>query len=474
MISRIASLLRMQQPVLADRGLLLASGATVPTDGTDGYQVGCIFQHTDGGDETALYVNEGSVTSCDFNALIVGDDIALPLTGSISLGEYTNAAGDGAALSSAATRPVSFLFDDGGAAMTGDIRAVLSRVLLTKDQATPTLNAMRGQIKAKDGIDVTSVNAVISPVQGYLELAGTGARTLTGHVACLRAAIEEGASGTTTVAASSYYAGLELTLNSTRTYTVTGDMAAVIVNKSGGTSKWPVGILLVGPDVVKGIQVGQFAGSAATTSAVLFSTAQNVYSDGQLSTVEMHGSTTGDLTSAYSAKVLRARHVCNAGDATVAQETYGVMGQMVVRSATLGHLHAGVIGTFEGHTTGVVSTPAYRYGTACVEGRLGGGAAITATTPIAGFSAIFNGAGLASGSSVAYAVTNTSTGEWDYVLGVAHSGSGVDNGVEIVDGEAGDAGSSGKVGYDALMKVDVGGTAYYIALFDAGSVTGEA
>lgn len=71
MISRIASLLRMQQPVLADRGLLLASGATVPTDAADGYQTGCIFQHTDGGNGTALYVNEGSVTSCDFNAITV-------------------------------------------------------------------------------------------------------------------------------------------------------------------------------------------------------------------------------------------------------------------------------------------------------------------------------------------------------------------------------------------------------------------
>jgi len=73
MISRVCSLLRMKQPVLADRGLLFASGATVPTDGTDGYQTGCIFQHTDGSGGTALYVNEGSVTSCDFNAVEAGD-----------------------------------------------------------------------------------------------------------------------------------------------------------------------------------------------------------------------------------------------------------------------------------------------------------------------------------------------------------------------------------------------------------------
>jgi len=52
-------------------GLLNSHGTTVPTDGTAGYETGCLFQHTDGGDGTALYVNEGTVTSCDFNAITV-------------------------------------------------------------------------------------------------------------------------------------------------------------------------------------------------------------------------------------------------------------------------------------------------------------------------------------------------------------------------------------------------------------------
>ena len=58
------------------------------------------------------------------------------------------------------------------------------------------------------------------------------------------------------------------------------------------------------------------------------------------------------------------------------------------------------------------------------------------------------------------------------VIGVA-SASAYEDGVKIVDGEAGDAGVSGKVGYDALAKFMIGGTTYYIALFDADSVTGE-
>ena len=49
----------------------LAHGVTVPADASAGYAVGCIFQHTDGGDGTALYVNEGTITSSDFNAITV-------------------------------------------------------------------------------------------------------------------------------------------------------------------------------------------------------------------------------------------------------------------------------------------------------------------------------------------------------------------------------------------------------------------
>jgi hypothetical protein len=280
--------------------LLFASGATVPTDGTDGYQVGCIFQHTDGGAESALYVNEGSITSCDFNAIIpagsaeladlsdVGtlaytsgymlvadgdsyeetDDIALPLTGSIALGGYASTAGSGTVLSATATRPVSFLFDDGGADMSGDIRATLSRVLLTVDQTAVTINALRGQIRALDGVD-SDASCVVAPLQGYLELSGTGARSIGGHVAALRAAIEEGASGTTTVAASSFYAGLEVTLNSTRTYVATGDMAGIIVNISGGTSKWPIGLKMQAGAVVGDIQVQ--AVDAGSLPCVIFS-----------------------------------------------------------------------------------------------------------------------------------------------------------------------------------------------------------
>jgi hypothetical protein len=49
---------------------ILAKGTTVPTDTDSGYAAGCMFLHTDGGEGDTFYVNEGSVTSCDFNVSI--------------------------------------------------------------------------------------------------------------------------------------------------------------------------------------------------------------------------------------------------------------------------------------------------------------------------------------------------------------------------------------------------------------------
>ena len=58
--------------VTDERGnALQVAGTTVPTDGAAGYATGCLFQHTDGGDGTALYVNEGTDSSCNFNAVTV-------------------------------------------------------------------------------------------------------------------------------------------------------------------------------------------------------------------------------------------------------------------------------------------------------------------------------------------------------------------------------------------------------------------
>lgn len=73
MLARVAELLgfKPRDPETRPEGYLFAHGPTVPTDGTPGYATGCLFQHTDGGAGTALYVNEGTVAACDFDAVTV-------------------------------------------------------------------------------------------------------------------------------------------------------------------------------------------------------------------------------------------------------------------------------------------------------------------------------------------------------------------------------------------------------------------
>lgn len=73
MLGRIAEMLgfKPRDPETRPTGHLFAHGPTVPADGTEGYETGCLFQHTDGGAGTALYCNEGTVTSCNFDAVSV-------------------------------------------------------------------------------------------------------------------------------------------------------------------------------------------------------------------------------------------------------------------------------------------------------------------------------------------------------------------------------------------------------------------
>jgi hypothetical protein len=48
---------------------LAGAGSTVPTDGDIGWETGALFMHTDGSAGDALYVNNGTNTSCNFDAV---------------------------------------------------------------------------------------------------------------------------------------------------------------------------------------------------------------------------------------------------------------------------------------------------------------------------------------------------------------------------------------------------------------------
>jgi len=282
-----------------NRGLLWCSKARAPVNATDndGYQTGCIWLNTDGAAGTCVYVNEGSVTVASW---VAADTSAGDAAGTIEFDdattgplisiETTDQEGDaylnpflitgtygackkGIMLSASNPRPVTFLFDNHSVALgAADYRAVLSRVYICTDQANAlTLNAMRAQIKLADGVDISNAGSVTAPFTGYFELAGTGARNLDGHVACVRAALEEGASGTTTVDIN--LCGFEATLNSSRTYAGSGYLAAFAANISGGTSKWQYG-LHIAADAVSAAGIA-IAATGATLDSIVISGAAN-------------------------------------------------------------------------------------------------------------------------------------------------------------------------------------------------------
>lgn len=60
---------------VTEDGKTLAYGITVP-DGLAGYAPGCVFIHTDGTTGTAVYINEGTATTSDFNALATAENLA--------------------------------------------------------------------------------------------------------------------------------------------------------------------------------------------------------------------------------------------------------------------------------------------------------------------------------------------------------------------------------------------------------------
>ena len=165
MIDRVCSLIKMLKPEHVG-GLLFASGATVPADTTAGYQTGCIYQHTDGGGGTALYVNEGSVTSCDFNAVDAGT-----IDVSLDVGVFSSlTAGSGIALSASDTSAVAIYGDDNELSIASNVYNLRTRLLLTVDQAGASIRALMAQLKLANGVDVET--GIYTASQGYLELAG--------------------------------------------------------------------------------------------------------------------------------------------------------------------------------------------------------------------------------------------------------------------------------------------------------------
>lgn len=115
---------------------LFAWGTTVPTNDTAGYAPGCMFVHTDGGDETAFYINEGTALLCDFN-----------VTG--------NAAG-------------SISVADSGSLLTGTtVEAALAEIAQHIQSVQAYLNIPIGAWAEQDGTALADFGDAASPTPGW-------------------------------------------------------------------------------------------------------------------------------------------------------------------------------------------------------------------------------------------------------------------------------------------------------------------
>ena len=225
-----------------------------------------------------------------------------------------------------------------------------------------------------------------------------------------------------------------------------------------------------GGQAMCGISVGTFASNYATGSALRFGASNT-------SIARFYGESVADLTSAINARTVVARHLIVTSSGSVAHETYGLVGQVCVKGTTLTHLHAGVMGTFEVSTAATINS-AYTYGVAGVMSRLGVGSGIlVATKAICGFSAVYNGAALSSGSAYAYGATSTTATTWgsllaadkcDNLLYVA-SASAYESGVKV----AGSLAIDDATAPAGFIRISVGGTLYYVPMFTAADCTNE-
>ncbi len=80
--------------IIADDGknnATFAIGLTVPTDGTAGYSTGCIFLDTNAAAGAQFFINEGTTTSCDFNAIVLS---GVNLSGLLATADEINRSSD--------------------------------------------------------------------------------------------------------------------------------------------------------------------------------------------------------------------------------------------------------------------------------------------------------------------------------------------------------------------------------------------
>lgn len=337
----------------------------------------------------------------------------------LTIGSSSSTYGSGYALTSTYTKAFGIYADDNNTLLGASaVRAGVFRTLVTISHSNETsIFGCQNQLKIKAPLDCTLTTGNRAGSWNYLEMAGTSTKTLTlsGSAKCTAGCfgmVEWDGVGSLTLSSGhnlAAFAALTNVTSSGGTFTQTGKFSAFTAmnNATASYTKFAWGLYLPVAAVAAGVCVGDFASSYATGSGIPFSSSVTTIN-------RFYGETTSDLTSAYNTRVILGRHLVVTSSATVNNETYGVTGQLCVKNTTLGHLHAGVTGTLEISTAATVNA-AYAWGAACVMARLGGGTSIlTSTNGVAGFSAVYNGEALASGSSAGFVTTRTGSTNWTY------------------------------------------------------------
>jgi len=223
---------------------------------------------TNGGDK--LIVASGGEIEIQSGATLDVQDGAnmnidvLTLTDVMTIGTFASLVqGSGIPISSSQTGAVKVYSDDVGASIASSVRGILSRFLLTVDQAGGSIRAAMGQLKLATGVDVTT--GIYTAVQGYVEMAGTHVAQTGATFSAIDASVEITTS--LTVDSGGEFFGVHVETTGAGTITNNGTCAAIGITTASGAANWPVGIQMVG-GFERGIDFGG-ATVGTTTDGVL-------------------------------------------------------------------------------------------------------------------------------------------------------------------------------------------------------------
>lgn len=171
----------------------------------------------------------------------------LAVVTAIQVGSKANLAGSGVVIPSTDDWGAVRIFtDDNGVNVADSVRAIQSRTLLTISQSAGTIRGLQGQFKALTGVNFDT--GVYTPVQGYIELAGTHTVSAAGILACFDASIEIG----TALTATGYVAGFKAELTGTGTCGAGLDCGFLVTN-AAGAAVWTYGLYVEASAVDTGV-----------------------------------------------------------------------------------------------------------------------------------------------------------------------------------------------------------------------------